>query len=100
LSLIAKEAEWMALIGSLIVTIIIVAIVEMISRTNLPYGWLGNIIVGLIGGVLGQYLLGQFGPTLFGVYLVPMFIGSLVLILIAKWIMGQIARSRGEAPAT
>jgi uncharacterized membrane protein YeaQ/YmgE (transglycosylase-associated protein family) len=89
----------MALIGSLIVTIIIVGIVEMISRTKLPYGWLGNIIVGLIGGVAGQYLLGQFGPTLFGVYLVPMFIGSLLLILIAKWIMGQIAKSRGDAPA-
>jgi len=81
-------------IGSLIVTIIIVAIVEMVSRTKLPYGWLGNIVVGLIGGVVGQYILGQFGPFIFGVYLIPTFVGSLILIVVAKWIMGQIAKNR------
>ncbi len=81
-------------IGALIVTIVIVAIVEAVSKTNLPYGWLGNIVVGFIGGVIGQYILGQFGPFIFGVYLIPTFIGSLVLIIIAKFIMGQIAKAR------
>ena len=82
-------------IGALVVTIVIVAIVEMVSKTKLPYGWLGNIVVGFIGGVIGQYLLGQFGPFIFGVYLIPTFVGSLVLILVAKWIMGQLAKKRG-----
>ncbi len=81
-------------IGALIITIVIVAIVEMVSKTKLPYGWLGNIVVGFIGGVLGQFILGQFGPFIFGVYLIPTFVGSLVLILIAKFIMGQLAKSR------
>jgi uncharacterized membrane protein YeaQ/YmgE (transglycosylase-associated protein family) len=83
-----------AFIGSLIVTIIIVAIVETISKTNLPYGWLGNIVVGFIGGIVGQFLLGQWGPFIFGVYLIQTFLGALVFILVAKFIMGQIAKAR------
>lgn len=82
----------MGWIMALIITIIIVAIVERISKTNLPYGWLGNIVVGMIGGVLGQVLLGQWGLSLAGVYVFQTFIGALVLILVAKWVMGQIAK--------
>ena len=81
-------------IGALIITIIIVGFVEMISRTRLPYGWLGNIVVGLIGGVVGQVLLGQWGLSLFGVYVFQTFIGSLVFILVAKWIMGQLSKNK------
>lgn len=81
-------------IGALIVTIIIVAIVERITRTNLPYGWLGNIVAGMIGGYIGQLLLGQFGPFIFGVYLIPTFLGSLLFILGARFLFRQLARSR------
>lgn len=82
-------------IASLIITIIIVGIVELVSRTKLPYGWLGNIVVGLIGGVLGQFLLGNnWGPSIAGVLIIQTFIGSLVLIIVGKWIMDQIARNR------
>jgi uncharacterized membrane protein YeaQ/YmgE (transglycosylase-associated protein family) len=85
----------LGLIGTLIITIIIVGIVEMVSRTKLPYGWLGNIVVGLIGGVIGQFVLGQWGLSLFGVYVIQTFLGSLAFILIAKWVMGMIEKSRG-----
>jgi uncharacterized membrane protein YeaQ/YmgE (transglycosylase-associated protein family) len=81
-------------IGALLVTIAIVAVVEAISRTPLPYGWLGNIVVGFIGGVIGQYVLGTWGPYLFGVYIIQTFIGSLVFILIAKLIMNALGRNR------
>ena len=82
------------LIGALLVTIAIVAVVEMVSRTKLPYGWLGNIIVGFIGGVIGQYILGQRFINLCGVYIIETFLGSLIFILVAKWIMGMLAKSR------
>jgi uncharacterized membrane protein YeaQ/YmgE (transglycosylase-associated protein family) len=81
-------------IGALLATIAIVAVVEMVSRTPLPYGWLGNIVVGVIGGMIGQYLLGQWGPNLFGVYVVQTFIGALVFILVAKLIMHLLSRNR------
>lgn len=81
-------------IGSLIITIVIVAIVETVSKTRLPYGWLGNIVVGFIGGIIGQFVLGQWGPFIFGVYLIQTFVGALVFIIAAKFIMGQIAKAR------
>lgn len=82
-------------LGILLVTIAIVAVVEMVSRTKLPFGWLGNIVVGFIGGYVGQVVLGNtWGPSLYGVLLVQTFLGALVFILIAKWIMGMLAKSR------
>ena len=81
-------------IAALLVTIVIVAAVEMVSKTNLPYGWVGNIVVGFIGGVIGQFVLGQRGPTLAGVYVIETFIGSLVFVLAAKWVMGRMAARR------
>ncbi|MCX6029957.1 MAG: GlsB/YeaQ/YmgE family stress response membrane protein [Chloroflexi bacterium] len=84
----------LGVLGSLIVTIVIVAIVETVSKTKLPYGWLGNIVVGFIGGLIGQVVLGQWGLSIFGVYVIQTFIGALAFILAAKFIMGQIAKSR------
>ena len=81
-------------IGALLITVVIVAIVERISKTNLPYGWVGNIVAGFIGGVVGQLLLGQFGPFLFGVYLIPTFVGSFIFIMGAKLLLGQLAKMR------
>ena len=48
-------------IGALLVTIVIVAVVEMISKTQLPYGWLGNIVVGFIGGGIWPLGVGRRG---------------------------------------
>ncbi len=83
----------MGWIMALIITIVIVAIVERVSKTELPYGWLGNIVVGFIGGWLGQILLKPtWGPTIAGVFIIQTFIGSLVLIIVAKWVMKQLAK--------
>lgn len=81
-------------IASLIVTIIIVAIVERVAKTNLPYGWLGNIVAGFIGGFLGQVVLGQWGPFVAGVYLIQTFLGSLAFILGTKWVLGKLGKAR------
>lgn len=81
-------------IAALLVTIVIVAAVEMVSKTNLPYGWVGNIVVGFIGGVIGQVVLGQWGLTLYGVYVIQTFLGALVFVLAAKWVMGRMAVRR------
>ncbi len=81
-------------IASLIVTIIIVAIVERVSKTNLPYGWLGNIVAGFIGGFIGQIVLGQWGLSIAGVYIIQTFLGSLAFILITKWVLGKLGKGR------
>ncbi|MGI6366937.1 MAG: GlsB/YeaQ/YmgE family stress response membrane protein [Anaerolineae bacterium] len=87
--------DFLGLLIQLIVTIIIVAIAEKISKTEVPYGWIGNIIAGLIGGWLGQILLGNtWGPSLGGVLIVQTFIGALVLIAVVKWLMKTIKARR------
>src|SRR2546423_5426125 len=47
---------------------------------QLPYGWLGAVVAGLLGGWLGALVLGSFGPALFGVQVLPTFIGAVVLV--------------------
>ncbi len=81
-------------IASLIVTIIIVAIVERVAKTDLPYGWLGNIVAGFIGGFIGQVVLGQWGLSIAGVYVIQTFLGSLAFILAARWILGKLGKAR------
>ncbi len=53
---------------------------------------LSHDVVGFIRGFIGQLLLGQWGPSIAGVYVVQTFVGSLVFILVAKWIMGKLAK--------
>jgi uncharacterized membrane protein YeaQ/YmgE (transglycosylase-associated protein family) len=48
----------------------------------------------MIGGFVGQLLLGQWGLSLMGVYVIQTFIGSFIFIVVAKWVMGQIAKNR------
>lgn len=78
-----------------IVTVIVVAIAEKLSKTELPYGWIGNFIAGLIGGWLGQQLLGHgWGLSIGGVLIFQTLIGAIILIVVVKWILGQIAKRR------
>lgn len=87
--------DFFGFIIQIIVTVIIVAIVEKVSKTELPYGWIGNIIAGLIGGWIGQQLLGHsWGPSLGGVMIFQTFIGAFILIVVVKWALGQLAKNR------
>lgn len=52
---------------SLIVTLLLAAFVgwiaSIIMRTDDQMGWLANLIVGVVGGVLGTALLGFISPA-------------------------------------
>jgi len=47
---------------------------------NVPGGILGNIIAGIVGSWLGTYLLGEWGPSLSGFYLLPSLIGAIIFV--------------------
>ena len=53
---------------------------------DVPFGIIGNIIAGLIGSAIGSKLLGQWGPILGGVPILPALIGSIILIIIVSFI--------------
>jgi uncharacterized membrane protein YeaQ/YmgE (transglycosylase-associated protein family) len=60
---------------------------------ELPYGWLGAVTAGLIGGWVGTMLLGPVGPALFGVRILPAFVGAALLAFLLE-LVGKSAASR------
>ncbi|MPZ15721.1 MAG: GlsB/YeaQ/YmgE family stress response membrane protein [Chloroflexi bacterium] len=49
---------------------------------RLPWGWLGAVLAGLVGSWVGTWLIGDVGPALFGVPLLPAFTGAVILALV------------------
>ena len=61
----------------------------LIPGGSLPFGWVGAILTGLIGGLVGAWLfhvLGVHDPgfRLFGVDLAPAFVGAVVVAFAAQ----------------
>ncbi len=54
---------------------------------TLPGGWLGAILAGIAGGILGRLILGNVGPALFGIHLVPTFFGALLVVAAAELLL-------------
>lgn len=77
----------MGLIWTLIVGAIIGVIAGALTSKDMPAGWIGNIVAGLVGSWLGQNLLGTWGPSLAGMALIPSIIGAVILVAIVSWIL-------------
>lgn len=76
---------WVLIVGG-----IIGLIAGAITRRGGSMGWIANIIAGLLGSVLGEGILGSWGPQLAGMALVPSIIGSVVLVLVVSLILGTV----------
>lgn len=63
---------------------------------ELPYGWLGAVVAGVVGGWIGALVLGNMGPALFGVHIIPAFVGAAVLAAGVE-LLGKRNR-RGQLP--
>ncbi len=72
---------WMLIVGGLIGWFAGV----LIGR-NVPGGIIGNIIAGAIGSWVGTFLLGEWGPSLAGFYLLPSLIGAIIFVAIIGFI--------------
>ncbi|MCP1275733.1 GlsB/YeaQ/YmgE family stress response membrane protein [Leuconostoc citreum] len=81
------------MIWSLIVGAIIGTIAGAITNRGESMGWISNIIAGLVGSAIGQWLLGHWGPSLAGMALIPSIIGAVILVLVVSYLFG--IRSRG-----
>jgi uncharacterized membrane protein YeaQ/YmgE (transglycosylase-associated protein family) len=75
---------------SLIMTLIVGGIVgwlaSMVMKTNAQMGVIANIVVGIVGAVIGGWLFGVFGLAAYGLVarLLMYVIGAAVLIAILK----------------
>lgn len=82
----------MGLIWSLIVGAIIGAIAGAITNRGAAMGWIANIAAGLIGAWIGQGLLGNWGPSLAGMALIPSIIGAIILVLIVSLVVDRTSK--------
>ena len=70
---------WVLIIGALIVVI-----AGSLTSVDLPAGWIGNIVGGLVGAWLGQSLFGSWGPQLAGMALIPSIIGAVIVVFVVS----------------
>lgn len=75
---------WTLLIGALIGVI-----AGALTSRNVPAGWIGNIVAGLIGSWIGQRLFGSWGPQLAGMALGPSILGAIIFVAILSLVMKQ-----------
>jgi uncharacterized membrane protein YeaQ/YmgE (transglycosylase-associated protein family) len=84
----------MAIIGFLILGLIAGAIARLLVPGRDPMGWLGTIVLGCVGALVGGFL----GRALFGdndgVGLIGAVIGSIIVLLIYNAAVGGRDRSR------
>lgn len=64
----------------------------LILGKDIPGGIIGNIIAGIIGAWLGSLILGDWGPQIWDVYIVPALIGALILVFVLSLILGSMGR--------
>lgn len=62
---------------------------DVVVPGRLPGGWLGAVLAGILGGFIGTLLLGHVGPTIFGVNIIPSFIGAAAIAVVAELALGS-----------
>ncbi|GAB5057353.1 GlsB/YeaQ/YmgE family stress response membrane protein [Companilactobacillus alimentarius] len=79
------HALWVIIVGA-----VIGAVASMIINRDMPWGWIGNIVGGLIGAWLGESIFGAWGPNIAGMAIVPAIIGAVIVVLLTTWIFSSI----------
>ena len=64
--------------------VLIGVIAGVLTSRDLPAGWIGNIVGGLVGAWLGQSLFGSWGPQLAGMALIPSIIGAVIVVFVVS----------------
>ncbi len=83
--------DWITMI---VVALVLGFIVDLVIPGKVPFGWIGAIVAGFVGAFLGGTLLGSFGPTIGGFYIIPGVIGAIILGLIIRVILAITHREK------
>jgi uncharacterized membrane protein YeaQ/YmgE (transglycosylase-associated protein family) len=59
----------------------------LILGKDIPGGIIGNIIAGIVGAWLGGLILGNWGPHISGIAIIPALIGAIILVFIVGLIL-------------
>lgn len=77
------------MIWSLIVGALIGMAAGAITSKGSSMGCIANIVAGLLGSFVGQKLLGNWGPQLAGMSLIPSIVGAIIVVLVASALFGK-----------
>lgn len=83
----------MGFVFMLLIAAVVGALADAIVPGRIPYGWLGSIAAGLVGSWLGTMLLGDFGPVIAGIPILPAFIGAIIFAFVLELILGSTRRT-------
>ena len=75
---------WVLIVGG-----IIGLIAGAITHKGGSMNWILNIIAGLIGSSVGEWLLGAWGPQLAGMAIIPSILGAVILVIVVSLIMNM-----------
>ncbi|KYF55192.1 transglycosylase [Sorangium cellulosum] len=70
---------------------------DRIVPGELPYGWLGAIVAGLLGSWLGSMVLGPVGPSVGGIPVLPALAGAVVLAFAYDVLHKQVSKRASRA---
>jgi uncharacterized membrane protein YeaQ/YmgE (transglycosylase-associated protein family) len=82
----------MGLLWSLIVGGVIGAIAGAITNKGSSMGIIANVVAGLIGSAVGQSLLGNWGPNLAGMAILPSIIGAVIVVAVVSFFTRNLRR--------
>jgi uncharacterized membrane protein YeaQ/YmgE (transglycosylase-associated protein family) len=76
----------------LLIAGLIGALADAFVPGKMPWGWVGSVLAGLVGSWLGVRLIGWIGPSLFGVPIIPAFVGAVLLAFLVSLVAKLSAR--------
>jgi uncharacterized membrane protein YeaQ/YmgE (transglycosylase-associated protein family) len=93
-ALIGFTAGLIPLLIMLLVAGIVGWLADLIVPGKLPFGWLGAILAGLVGAWIGTALLGDLGPVLAGIPIIPALVGAIILAFVIELIAKSVGGGR------
>lgn len=76
----------MGFIWALIVGGVIGAVAGAILNKG---NFIANVVAGLVGASVGQAILGEWGPSLAGMALIPSIVGAIIVIAVVSFFTGK-----------
>lgn len=77
---------------TLIVGVVLGLFAGLILNEDVPGGVTGNVVIGFLGSWLGEFVLGELGPSIKGFYLIPSLLGALFCLGVYSFLADYIRR--------